>query len=115
MKAYSRDLRERIVAAVAAGRAQTHVATTFSVHRSTVARYLAQHQQTGDLIPKTSPGRPRAIPLDQAPALRAQVEAAPAATLAEHCTAWAQTAGVTVHVATMARALIRLGFTRKKR
>jgi transposase len=48
------------------------------------------------------------------PALRAQVAAAPDATLAEHCTAWEQAHGVRVSPPTMCRALRRLGWPLKK-
>ncbi len=51
---------------------------------------------------------------DQAAALEAQVNAAPDATLAEHCAQWAQGHGVRVSVATMSRVLAKLGLPLKK-
>jgi transposase len=46
--------------------------------------------------------------------LQAQVAAAPDATLAQHCARWEAAQGVRVSVATMSRALRRLGITLKK-
>jgi transposase len=115
MKAYSLDLRTRAVAAVAAGQSYLDVARRFALGRATVQRWVAQQAASGTLAPKPIPGRPRAIGPADEPALRAQVQAAPDATLAEHCTVWAQTRGVTISLTTMHRALARLGWPRKKR
>ena len=115
MKAYSLDLRTRVVHAVAAGQRRADVAQRFQVGLATVQRWVTQHAATGSLAPKPIPGRPRAIgPAAQA-ALREQVAAQPDATLAEHCTQWAKPHGVEVSLATMCRALQQLGWPRKKR
>lgn len=114
MKAYSLDLRQRIVQAVADGLSPQEAARRFMVGRSTVQRYV-QRAAAADLAPKTSPGRPRRIGPDQEAALRAQLDAQPDATLAEHCDCWAREQGVRVSPATMHRALARLAWTRKKR
>jgi transposase len=114
MRAYSLDLRERIVRAVASGQPTTVVAQTFGVGVATVRRYSTQQRLTGSLAPKRHLGPARRIgPADQ-PALLAQVQAAPDATLAEHCTTWEQTHGVRVSPPTMCRALARLGWPLKK-
>jgi transposase len=114
MKAYSTDLRERIVQAVRHGQSQPAAAQTFGVGTATVKRYVAQYRRTGSLVPKRSPGRPPRIRPGHYPALRAQLAAAPAATLAEHCTTWEQTQGVRVSVPTMYRAIRAVDWTRKK-
>lgn len=108
------DLRERIVRAVAGGMPQAVAAEQFSVGRATVERYVAR-QRAGTLPPQSSPGRPARIGPAAAAALRAQLAAAPDATLAEHCVQWAQDHGEPVSVTTMHRAIARLGWTRKKR
>jgi transposase len=90
MRAYSLDLRERIVRAVAAGTPQAVAA-------------------------RSSPGRPARIGPAEQPALHAQLAAAPDATLAEHCATWGRAQGARVSEATMHRAIARLGWTRKKR
>ena len=114
MKDYSLDLRQRIVQAVADGQAKAAVARRFAVSLSTVKRYVRQVTRAGTLTPKPRPGRPRRIPVGQEPALADQVGAANAATLAEHCQAWADRHGVVVGPATMSRALARAGLPRKK-
>ena len=116
MKAYSEDLRTCILGAVDAGMSKRHAAQVFGVSRATIKRYAHQRRETGRLAPKPPPA-PRSLLIgrDQQAALRAQVEAAPDATLAMHCAAWEQAQGVRVSVATMHRAIARLDWTRKKR
>jgi transposase len=114
MQAYSLDLRERVVRAVAEGQSQAAAARTFRLSRSTLKRYLAQQRRTGSLVPtRQARQQPRIGPAEQ-PALLAQLEAHPDATLAEHCATWAETQGVRVSVPTMWRAIARLGWTSKK-
>jgi transposase len=116
MNPYSEDLRTRILAAVDAGMTKSQAARVFAVSRSTVKLYAQRRRATGSLAPT-----PRSVPLpfligpDQAAALRAQLDAAPDATLAAHCTTWEREQGVRVSVSTMHRAIGRLNWTRKKR
>ena len=49
MRAYSVDLRERIVRAVAGGVPQSVAARTFGVARVSVQRYVERHSATGSL------------------------------------------------------------------
>lgn len=114
MKAYSEDLRVRVVQAITDGRSQPDVARLFRVGLRTVERYLHPWRATGTLTSRTSSGDTPAIPSDQYPALVAQLTAWPDATLAMHCDHWAAT-GVQVSVSTMCRAQQRVGWTRKKR
>lgn len=114
MRAYSLDLRERVVRAVEGGMSRAEAARVYAVGLSTVKRYLRLRAR-GGLAAKPIPGRRRAIgPGDEA-ALRAQVAAAPDATLDEHRARWARERGVAVSRATMSRALGRLGLPLKKR
>jgi transposase len=115
MKAYSIDLRERVVQAVANGMTKSRAARTFSVSLATVKNYVRQVSTTGSLVPRPIPGRPREIPPAQDGALVAQLRVAQDATLEELRAAWEKVAGVRVSVATMSRAIKRLKWTRKKR
>jgi transposase len=115
MKAYSIDLRERVVRAVASGMTKSRVARTFAVSLATVKNYVRQVHVTGSLAPRPIPGRPRAIPPEQDAALVVQLRAAQDATLDELRAAWEKVAGVRVSAATMSRAIKRLNWTRKKR
>jgi transposase len=114
VKQYSRDLRERSLRQVDAGRPVGEVARLFGVHRTTLLRWR-QRRELGESAPRPRPGRTPAIGPDQRPTLLAQVSAHPDATLAEHCAAWATATGTTVSEATMCRALQRMGWPLKKR
>ena len=115
MKAYSLDLRERIVKVVAEGMSAEDAAEMFGVSAATVRRYVARQRETGSLAPGHSPGRPRLLPGAEEAALRTQLEVASAATLTEHQTEWQQMHGIRLSLATMCRAIARVGWTRKKR
>ena len=114
MKAYSEDLRSRIVAAVDGEMSRSEAARVYGVGRATVKRYLALRRETGRLAPR--PGRgPFPIKMSAlAAALPARLAEAPDATLGEHCAWYATTTGVRVADTTMSRVIRRLGWTRKK-
>ncbi len=115
MKAYSQDLRERVLRAVDLGRPRVEIVQLFGVSLATIKRYLKQRREEGHVRPKAIPGRP--------PKKRAQVEsnvlpqlqAHDDATLEQHCDFWEQTHGERVSRWTMSRAIKRLGWTRKKK
>jgi transposase len=113
--AYSLDLRKRVLAALERGMEVDEAASTFQVGRSTIFRWQAQQRTTGTLAARTSPGRRRLIAEGAEAALRAHLEQQPDATLAQHVAAWSATDHPPVSVATMARAIARVGWTRKKR
>jgi transposase len=115
MKAYSQDLRLRILDAVDAGMTKAAVARRFAVGLSTVKRYLVQRAATGQVQPRTSPGRPARIGPSEYAAVRAQVAQRHDATLAEHAAAWERTHGVRVSPWAIGRIIRRLHLTRKKR
>ncbi len=116
MKAYSEDLRRRVIAAVDGGMPRSAAARVFGVSRATVKRYLALRRQTGTLSPRPRRGPPPVKTTALVAALPPRLEAEPAATLAEHCAWYEQVAGTRVSDATMSRVITRrLGWTRKKR
>jgi transposase len=115
MKAYSIDLRERIVAAVDAGQPQSAVAQRFEVSVATIGNYLRLRRQTGGLAPRPRAGGQPEIGPDRDPLLLAQLRADPDATLAQHCATWAAEQGQVVSVSTLWRAIERTGWTYKKR
>lgn len=115
MRAYSQDLRQRIVQAVDQGKPQAEVVKTFHVSLSTIKRYLKLRRETGDIKPKTIPGRPSKKGAALQAGLLSQLEAHSDATLAEHCQFWEATHGIHMSSATMSRAIKRLNWTRKKK
>ena len=117
MKAYSLDLRRRIVAAAARGMARAEIAITFGVSLSTIQRLLARQRRNPQdtLAAQTPPGRRRTITPDQHAALWAQLEANRDATIAAHTQLWNATHQTSVSQWTVGRAIRRVGWTRKKR
>src|SRR3989304_8663743 len=81
MKAYSQDLRLRVLRVVDSGMTKAAVARCFDVALSTVKRYLAQRAAGSDQ-PKGVPGPKPRIGPDDFVAVAAQVRATPDATLA---------------------------------
>ena len=66
---------------------------------------LRQQRETGSLERKPIPGYPRRIGPEREAALRARLEAAPDATVLEHCAWWAEHHGQQLSEATMWRAI----------
>src|ERR687889_1832529 len=96
MRAYSEDLRERVVRAVAIGTPRDEVAGTFAVSVPTIERWLRLKRETGGLAPKPVPG-PVAVKTDAVmAALPARLAARADAPLAEQCAWWREASGVTV-------------------
>ena len=115
MKAYSEDLRERVIRAVEAGRPREEVAAWFEVSVPTIERWLRLKRETGGLTRRPVPGAV-AVKTAGLPAASAERLAEHAdATLADHCSWWHAVSGWGVSTATMSRAVTRLGWTRKKR
>jgi|SRR4051812_24073217 transposase len=108
------DLREQALAALATGMTQAQVCQVFGIHRSSLHRWIVR-QHEGSLEDKVACGGPRKITVEQASLLVAQLQAHPDATLDEHKQFWHQQQGLVVSRATMARAIERVGWTRKKR
>jgi transposase len=109
MRAYSTDLKERLVRAVAHGQPMREVARRFEVAVTTVKRAVVQQRTTGSLEHRPSPGRPRAIRREQEASVLARLRTAPDATVLEHCAWWAEQSGQQLSEATMWRTLRRLG------
>ncbi len=114
MKAYSLDLRERIVQAVEEGTSQAGVARLFHVGERSVKRYLHQWRTTGTLTTSPRPGKCPSIGPDHYPAILAQLAATPDATLEEHCERWRAATGMVVSPSTWCRLERRIGWTHKK-
>ena len=112
MKTYSMDLRERVVAAVdAKDGSWAEVAARFRVSRAWVGKLLSQRKRTGSIAPRPRhTGRPPALDAKGFDRLRDAVDAAPDATPEE----LRRAARVTCSPSTVRRALLRLGYTRKK-
>jgi transposase len=124
MRAYSTDLKERLVRAVAEGQPMREAARRFNVAVNTVKRAVVQERETGSLERKPIPGCPRRIgaldPSERRCCVRGErrccvrgwrLEAASEATVLEHCAWWAEHEGQQLSEVTMWRAIRRLGWT----
>ena len=115
MKAYTQELRERIVEAVDRGVPREEVAEVFGVGLSTIKRYLKQRRETGSVAAKPIPGRPPKTLGPLREGLSQQLAAVPDATLQQRGQLWEQSHGERVSPSTMCRTIQRLEWTRKKR
>jgi len=114
-KRRSIDLRQQALSALAGGMSRSGVCQAFGIHRNTLYRWHALKQQQGHLEDKPVTGCPRKITPEQEPRLVAQLQAYADATLEQHQQRWHTEQGQWVSRATMARAIERVGWTRKKR
>ncbi len=107
----------RVLAAVDRGEPYAEVSRLFGVSLATIGRYVRRRRETGELAPRPSPGRTARIcrGAEEHRALWEQLEESPEATLEEHRGLWEERGGARVSVATMSRAIRRLGWTYKKR
>ena len=115
MKAYSLDLRLKIVQAIDSGLPQQDVAALFDVSVATINRYLKQRRETGTLDPKPLLGKPFSTPPEQHAALIELWRSAPDASLEETCRLWQEQTGRPMSPSTMCRMQQRLGWTYKKK
>ena len=115
MKAYSEDLRRKIVSAIERGMAKAQAARTFGVGISTVKRYATKARRGESLEPGKAPGKPAKMGQPASTLLEEDLkEERPFATLRERCEYVEAVSGVSVSRSTMCRAIARIGKTRKK-
>jgi transposase len=114
MKAYSQDLRQRVLRAIDQGKSQAEVAETFAISTATIKRYLKTRRESGQVLPKAIPDRPNIKGAALQAGLLDQLEANPDATREQHCQMWEARTGIRVSTASISRARMALGWTRKK-
>lgn len=117
MRAYSKDLREKIVQAVDRKQgSQPQVAATFGVSVSFVEQLLRRRRTTGSVAPAPhGGGHPRRCDAAAQAWLRQRLQEQPDATLQELVEGLAAERGVRVGLSTLCSELQRLGLPRKKR
>ncbi len=115
MRAYSQDLRERVLRAVDLGRSRAEIVQCFGISLATIKRYVKQQRDEGHVRPKAIPGRPPKKRVQVEAGVLPQLQAHDDATLEQHCDLWEQTHDERVSRWTMSRAIKRLGWTRKKK
>ncbi len=118
MKAYSLDLRQKIVDAHAVGDiSQRKLARNFGVTLSFVQNLLKRHRELGTIAPKARTQQtPTKLNAEQIDVLRQLVEAQPDATLGELREQLYQKTSVLIGVATVDRMVrLKLNLTVKKK
>ena len=114
MKAYSKDLREKIVDAIGRGMPKAQAARTFGIGISTVKRYASKAQKGEPLEPGKAPGKRPKMDERLSKLLKEDLKERPFATLQERCDYVKAISGLSVSRSTMCRAIARIGSTRKK-
>ena len=114
MKAYSLDLREKIVAAVGHGMSKAQAARTFGVGATSVKRYVKLREQGKPLAPGKAPGNKGKLDGDARKLLEEDLHLRPSVTYEKRADLLCELLGVKVSKATICRTVRRLGYTRKK-
>ena len=114
MRAYSEDLRKKVVEAVKRGMKKCEAAYTFGLSLSSVKRYVGAACEGRSLRPKKRPGMRPKIDNNGRTLLEAGLQERPAATLSQRREFLERVAGIRVSESTVSRLLKRLGWTRKK-
>jgi transposase len=114
MKAYSKDLRRKIVEALDRGTNKSQAARLFGVSLSSVKRYAKMAREGRPLAPRKAPGKRPKIDEHGRRLIRADLKKRPAATLSERCKFLEKVVGMRVSESTICRWLKYLGWSRKK-
>jgi transposase len=115
MRAYSLDLRARIIKTWQQGQTKAAIARLFMVSLSSVKRYVKKFIHEGHVHPKFQCRRTGKLTRKLRKALLRQVEAYPDYTLAQHADLWNRRYRVQVSESCLSRALRQMGITRKKK
>jgi transposase len=113
MRAYSEDLRKKIVAAIERGVSKAQTARLFDVSLSSVKRYSKTAREGGSLEPRKSPGRPRIVDQKAQVLLEKDVQERPSATISQRRHFLEHISATTLSDSTVRRLMKRLGFSQK--
>jgi transposase len=114
MKAYSEDLRRKIVDALKRGTAKNEAASLFGVSLSSVKRFARMERDGVPLAPRKPPGRPPKSNDATRRLLEADLAARPAATASERRRYLEHMTDESMSDSTVRRLVRRLGHSRKK-
>ena len=116
MRAYSVDLREKIIASYEEGGTSIRkLAERFKVSKGMVANLIKLKKTTGNIHPKPATGGKLSQLAQQEEELAQMVRQCPDYTLEEYCEYWDEQTGVRVSASTMCRALQKHNGTLKKK
>jgi putative transposase len=114
MKPYSQDLRERVIAALEAGKTQAEVAVQFDIHKSTLEKWWYRWRDTGscEALPANSGPKRKLETAENI--IRAEVKKHPDISLAELCERVQEAKGIHASQSMMCRELQILNLPLKK-
>ena len=112
MKAYSEDLRKKVVQAIEQrGISKSQAARLFGISLSSVKRYSRIAREGRPLEPRKSPGRPRKANEKARVLLEKDVEERPAATISQRRRFLEHISGTALSDSTVRRLMKRMGFS----
>jgi transposase len=114
MRAYSLDLRRKVVEAILRGMPKAEAARSFGIGLSTVKRYVGKAHKGKDLAPRRAPGRRRTLDEGAMRLLESDLKERPALTLSQRRSFLERVVGAQVSESTISRAIKRHGWSRKK-
>jgi transposase len=114
MRAYSKDLRQKVVTAVHRGMPKAQAARLFDISLSSVKRYAKLASQGHTLAVKKRPGRAPKLDQSARKLLEEDIRERPAATVKDRRRFLEHLTGKSLSEPTIRRGLKRLGFNRKK-
>ena len=113
MRAYSEDLRKKLVAAIELGMSKAQASRLFDVSLSSVKRYASSARRGEPLTPKKSPGRPHKVGEEARVLLEKDVEERPSATISQRRRFLEHIIATTLSDSTVRRLMKRMGFSQK--
>jgi len=115
-KAYSKELREKIVSAYERGLGtRKEVAEMFSINERTVAKYLQIYREIGDLSPRSSSGRKLILTDENLNIIKKIIILNQDGTLQDFRDAFENKTGIYVAISTVQNACDKLDMNRKKK
>jgi transposase len=114
MRAYTLDLREKIVESVKKGVPKSETARRFGIDRAMVKRYCNQLDERGTLEPRKAPGKKPKLDEKAGKLLLEDLQERPWATHSQRAQFLFAMSGVRVSEATVCRAVGSLRRSRKK-
>ena len=115
MRAYSLDLREKIIASREEGTSIRKLAKQFRVSRGMVWNLIQLKRETGSIVPKPARGGHPSQLAGKEIELAEMVRKYSDYTLEEYCEYWDEQTGIRVSPSTMCRELQKQQWSRKKR
>jgi transposase len=114
IRAYSLDLRKKIVESVKKGLPKAETARRFGVDHATLKRYCKRLDERGTLQSSKAPGKKPKLDQKARTLLAEDLQARPWATHSQRAQFLYATCGVSVSEATICRTLQRLSHSRKE-